>query len=218
MRGRIYEAGPFEREAAELLVRRFFLDLVGDAAGPHATHWVEDTPTNLVHARELLQLFPDARLVHIHRDPRDVLASYLTFRWGGDDAVAVARRLDGIYRRWSAVRDELPRGRFLEVSLEQLGADPSKGLDAVCRFCGLVPDPRVLATPFDRVHAGRWRSELDARTLREVEPILGPWVEAAQPAPRAAPGIAPDRGSRGTCRTRRRPCSSGPCPARSSAG
>src|SRR5262249_48267314 len=44
--------------------------------------WVEKTPTHLVHLRELRRCYPDAPVVRILRDPRDVALSMLKVPWG----------------------------------------------------------------------------------------------------------------------------------------
>lgn len=173
LRGRLRDAGPFVRADAERKLRGFVLDLISHAAGADRTCWVEDTPTNLVHADELARLFPGSRIVHIHRDPRDVLASYLGFSWGGDEPVAVARRLAGIYRRWAEVRERVPAGSYFEIALEDLAADPRTHLARICAFAGLDFDPRILEQPFDQVHAGRWKTDLAISTVRAVEEVLG---------------------------------------------
>jgi len=38
-------------------------------------HYVEDTPFNILYFNEMLELLPEAKLVHIYGDPRDVIAS-----------------------------------------------------------------------------------------------------------------------------------------------
>lgn len=47
------------------------------AAKNGATRWCEKTPSNLLHFPELAKMFPDARFVHMVRDPRDVVCSML---------------------------------------------------------------------------------------------------------------------------------------------
>ena len=105
LRGRIFETEPRSRQAVEEIMNGFFDDLYAHIAQNGETHWLEDTPYNILHANELFSLFPSMRLMHIYRDPRDVLASYLHFTWGGEDCGTAARRLAGIYQRWFEIRD-----------------------------------------------------------------------------------------------------------------
>jgi hypothetical protein len=164
------------RDAAELhaLLARHLCDRVG------ATHFVEKTPTNVYAFEALARVNPEARLVHLIRDGRDVAASLL--RRG--------RSLYGAGSRW--LYDTLAglrgRGRpaYLEIRYEELVTDPSATLARVFAHLGLSPLPpepaaeetpgtyredwrrkrsgqRWNLTPDDAVSAasvGRWRREL----------------------------------------------------------
>jgi hypothetical protein len=178
-RVRIYEAGPFAPEAIASIVAEFFHDLYRARAGNGGqTHWVEDTPTNLLHAHELLRLFPNMRLIHIYRDMRDVLASYMTKRWGGDSIEAAARRLSGIMQRWLEIRERLPQQSFMEIGLEMLADAPQVHLTRICEFVGLEYELSLAQIPLDRVNAGRWRRELAQNEVCLVQPWLAPCLKA----------------------------------------
>ncbi len=176
LRGRIYETGPESRQDIEKTISGFFDDLYAHIAQNAETHWLEDTPYNILHANELLNLFPAMRLVHIYRDPRDVLASYLHFTWGGEDCSTAARRLAGIYQRWFEIRESLPADCFLEVSLEQLSNNPRNGLKKICNFIGVEFEERLMGISLDKVHAGRWQQEIPEAGRARIEKYLGKYV------------------------------------------
>ena len=44
---------------------------------PDPRIWVDHTPQNLIHAKLLVDLFPDARMIHIVRDGRAVANSLM---------------------------------------------------------------------------------------------------------------------------------------------
>jgi hypothetical protein len=130
----------------------------------------------VLYAQELLSLFPQAKIIHIYRDPRDVLASYRRFSWGGEDVAVISRRLAGIYCRWLEIRRELPSGCYLEVGLEDLSRHPRESLGQICDFAGLRFEEDLLKVPLDQVHAGRWITELSdeekSATLLHLVPIV----------------------------------------------
>lgn len=175
----IYESEPISRSQVEEIVRDFFLGLYQGLASDkgHQTHWVDDTPMNLLYAHELLRLFPEMRLIHVYRDPRDVLASYVGFVWGGDDYVAIARRLAGIYQRWYEIRQGLPTDCYVEVELEALASDPKPILTGICKFIGLDFEEALTTIRLDKVHAGRWKREIPKREWERAKPYLSRFVE-----------------------------------------
>lgn len=176
---RMYETVPRTREAVAALVGKFIEDLFiaiprfnAATSKPGATHWIEDTPYNILHARELLELFPDMRLLHIYRDPRDVIASYRERAWGGDNVTVCARRVAGVLERWSVVREQLPQTCYMEIALEELSAKPQEHLHRICDFVGLSYEPGLESVSLNRVNAGRWQRELSVDEQKVAQQIL----------------------------------------------
>ncbi|MEO5959234.1 MAG: sulfotransferase [Opitutaceae bacterium] len=94
------------------------------------------SPPHTARIRLLLELFPDARFVHIHRNPYAVYQSFRhyfdTATWytylqrpdlaGVDDRLI--RRYNLLYDSFFAERSLIPAGRFHEVAFEDLERDP----------------------------------------------------------------------------------------------
>jgi hypothetical protein len=177
MKSKIYEAGPMAREEAEKILAGFIQDLYQHIACEGETHWLDDTPTNLLHAHELLTLFPNMRFIHIYRDLRDVLASYRGFSWGGDNLKSIARRLAGFYQRWYEIREKLPSNCYLEVSLENLVSEPGSTLGKICRFIGLQLEEQMTCISLDQAHSGRWKSEILYEELEQIKPFIAPIIK-----------------------------------------
>ncbi|NQU34677.1 MAG: sulfotransferase [Bacteroidetes bacterium] len=45
------------------------------------TYFIEDNTWNILFMKELFELIPDAKFIHVTRDPRDVVASMIKQRW-----------------------------------------------------------------------------------------------------------------------------------------
>ena len=142
-----------------------------------ATHLVEDTPFNLLAFDGVLRLLPDARLVHIYRDPRDVVASYLGKRWSPSQPLQAARFYAALMRRWDVIREKLPAASYLEIGLESLVRDREPTLRSVADTWGLTWHSEVLNVDLSQAHTGRWQSEIPQDQVSEMERILGPYVE-----------------------------------------
>ncbi len=148
--------------AAEFLHR--LLDPMAVAAG--ASGWVEMTPTNIVKADGLVRIFPDAKLVHVVRDGRDVACSVASQFWGPNDLDAAldwwAIRLE----RGLAACERLPADRVILVRMEDLIAgDREREYARLLAFLGIDDDPamrRYFDTSVipDRAHIGRWREQV----------------------------------------------------------
>ncbi len=139
---------------------------------------VEDSPWNFIWFDRILELVPEARLVHVYRDPRDIVASFRGQRWAPSDPVQGARWLAGLMQRWWLVRERLPKESFLEVSLEDLCTSRERVLRRITEFWGLPWDPAVLRADLSRSHSGRWKRDLDDTEQRAVSEILAADIAA----------------------------------------
>jgi hypothetical protein len=93
-------------------------------------------PINTARVKLLLELFPDAKFIHIHRNPYDVFLSTLHLYEKALPAAqlqAVSRAeiesnilhiYEGIMRRFLAQRALIPAGNLVEVRFEHLEASP----------------------------------------------------------------------------------------------
>ncbi|MEU8959507.1 sulfotransferase [Streptomyces sp. NPDC048518] len=107
------------------------------------------------HLGQLLRVYPDAKVVQVHRDPADTvaacagIATALRGRTAGQVRAVGPEWADRVERHLVAAeraRLDVPRGRLLDLNFADLVADPAGQVRAVLAFAG------VTATPmFDRV-------------------------------------------------------------------
>jgi len=162
----------------------------------------EKTPAHLHYVDELLEWFPDARVIHCMRDPRAIHVSELRRR--AEHAVgfpyrqlaaipALMERFVTLEVVWAWARAvhrhrELSRRypqRYRLVRFEDLVAAPEATLDGLCGFLGVKAEPRMLQQTvtsrgarvgdagFDAGAAERWREHIDSRAQGAIERLLG---------------------------------------------
>jgi hypothetical protein len=162
---------------------------------------VEQTPETAFLVRAIPLAYPDACVIHMVRDGRDVVCSLLEKQWlrpeqnRTDDAgvpygayarfwvdperreefeaATDARRAAWVWRSYLTAAREAESA--LEVRYEEMTADPTAVAAALGRFLGASPDE--LAAALGRAHAGsvgRYRSDLSADQLGDVEAEAGP--------------------------------------------
>jgi hypothetical protein len=118
------------------------------SGGHRGSHWILKTPCHLMWLDVLLDVFPDALLVHTHRDPATVLASVsslmATMRSAvsrGVDPAAVGREQLEAWtwgmQRVMAVRDRLPADRVVDVHYTDTVEDPVGTVERVYKHFGL---------------------------------------------------------------------------------
>ena len=95
------------------------------------------------HFDKLLRVWPDARFIHILRDPRDVALSCIQMGWAGNVWFAVDRWIEA-EESWDRLARKVAPERFLEIRYEQLVAEPEATLHSICDFVGVGYEARML--------------------------------------------------------------------------
>ncbi len=170
--------------------------MAGDVS---ARTFVDMNPFNGFRLPVIARLFPQARIVVMRRDPRDVVlscfrinftASAATYTYS--DLMETARHYDAMMRLVALCMERLPLA-FHEVRYDRLIADFAETVRSLAEFIGLEWTDAFHA--FDRTAktrgvrtasatqvrrglydgGGQWRRYADE--LAPVLPILAPWVE-----------------------------------------
>jgi hypothetical protein len=115
----------------------------------------EKTPSNLLWLTQLGNWFPDARLIHVIRDGRDVAASLVKTNWIDHQTgqpYEYVQSVQNAARFWSemvrtgckAGRSPLLQERYLEVRYEDLVLAPEQECRRICEFLGEDFAPQML--------------------------------------------------------------------------
>ncbi len=167
-------------------------------------------PRLLDHLAPLHAARPQARVVHVVRDPRDVVLSRTRAAWSAGRPWWLHALLGAEQeRRGREAGRRLFGGAYLELAYEELLARPEAALRRVCAHVGIAFDPAMLAFgeraqrlvdarelswkrevfgPLLASNAGKWRSELAPARARWVEAL---WSEPFRAGGRAARGDDP---------------------------
>ncbi|HUJ21283.1 MAG TPA: sulfotransferase [Bryobacteraceae bacterium] len=169
----------------------FFLSLLRFNAAHHGKQIPgEKSPYHALVTELLCAWFPDCRIIHLVRDPRDVAASTMRMPWAARSVVASARA-------WRACNlaayQSRRRPNYLMLRYEDLVADPGEQLGRICRHIGVECAPAILGAADvearvrwwgRRAHGtlteerlGRWRVDLAPWQAAAVERVAGPHME-----------------------------------------
>jgi hypothetical protein len=160
-----------------------------NARGEGKARWGDKTPYYVMHLPKLLEWFPDAQIVHLIRDGRDVALSLF------------GRKHDfHVYNTWFAAEywesyvekghdlgRALPSDQYLELRYEDLLAQPEDTMRKLCGFLreeystelfdvasfeGPSKTPLV-HKPLQADNAGKWRSRMTTSQIQAFEGVAG---------------------------------------------
>jgi hypothetical protein len=153
--------------------------------------WGDKRPAYYNYIDVVMRLFPDAKIVHVVRDPRDCVASLKRMPWWRTDSYhSVAAWGQSIDNTERAMRAR--PGTVTRVQYERLVAEPESELKALCVELGEEYDPAMaeperlaeMAVP-ERKHwhsntrvgpttkrVGRWKEDLEPWEASLCETVL----------------------------------------------
>jgi tetratricopeptide (TPR) repeat protein len=147
---------------------------------PGAERVTDKMPANFLYAGLIHLALPDARIIHVLREPRDTcLSCYSKLFTEEQNFTYDLGELGRYYRKYAELmahwRDVLPEGRMLEIRYEDVIADLEGTARRLVDHCGLDWDSRCIAfheaqrpvrtasasqvrRPIYRTSLGRWRT------------------------------------------------------------
>ena len=145
----------------------------------------DKTPRNIFYLKDILHLYPDARIIEMVRDPRDVLLSQKN-RWRRRYLSGGSHTRSSAIRSWvnyhPAITPRIWRGavragnkykydeRVFRVRFESLVADPVNVVRSVCGFLGVDFMEEMLGVP----HVGS-SSVRDSNRIGLNSSAIGRW-------------------------------------------
>lgn len=104
--------------------------------------WGDKTPLNTLYVNEIFQVFPDAKFIHIIRNPYDAIHSYVKS--------GIYKNYSDAAQRWkksveiaSAFGKKNP-GSYYEIEYEQLVENPELHIKNVCEFLAIAYEENML--------------------------------------------------------------------------
>jgi hypothetical protein len=179
---------------------RLFMEAIGRRQGTE--RWADCTPEHLLYLERIKKTIPDALIVHVVRDGRDVSLSLekqgwiRPFEWDRGHTLEVAALYwDWIVRRGRAVGRRFEQD-YLEVRYEELVRDPRGCMNLLSDFIeqkldydliekvgiGSLQNPNtsfsddLRSGAFDPV--GRWKNHLSEERQATIDALVGSTLES----------------------------------------
>lgn len=149
------------------------------------------------HFERIPDIFPDAKVVHLLRDPRDVARSSIGMGWNGNTYAGVNHWIAS-EKSMEIMRERFPDINVLTVRNEDLVRQPETVLTQICAFLGEPYDPAMLEYYKHSTYAApdpslveQWRTKLSTEELGLVEGKVGEMMKVRGYELSGAPLIIP---------------------------
>lgn len=156
--------------------------------------WIDHTPLNIQNPLILMMIFPEAKFIHIVRDPRAVAASILPLGWGPHSALHAARFWAERISYGQALERAYP-DQCIRVYYEDVLTLSEKTIRRICDYCGIEFEDRMLEGSDFKIPAytkkqhkligsrpdvsrlNAWREVLDVWQIAQIEEVVGDLME-----------------------------------------
>lgn len=127
-------------------------------------------------------LFPNAKFIHLLRDPRDAARSAVGMGWDGNSYYGVRHWLD-TETNWNLAG--IPHDQVLTIRFEELMQDLKKGLTAICTFLELEFEAGMLEYHKNSTYgppnpnmSQKWRVQATPREIARIEGRVGSLLQS----------------------------------------
>ncbi|GAA0487059.1 sulfotransferase [Salinibacillus aidingensis] len=171
----------------EFLIHSFY-SFYGRENKETFTRWGDKTPINTFSLKLIDKVFPDSQFIHMIRDARDVVSSYIKAGLYQDAEGASQRWINSINTAQKFGK-KVGSNRYMEVYYEELVRNPEPVLRQVCEFLGIefeesmlhhvegvdqLKDTRLshhtnLYKPVNPSSIGKWKKNLSEEQQQVVE-------------------------------------------------
>lgn len=159
--------------------------------------WGEKTPKNLFYVDHIHHMYPEARFIHIVRDPRAVVYSMNRFaRFLNDSVLNAFNWYLSVKDGYGLLRASVPEALVMTIRYEDLVANVEETVRRLCEFIGEPFEPAMLdfyresqtnihpasaelggvntlTQPVSTTSVDKWREGLAEREIAVVEAVCG---------------------------------------------
>ncbi|MEX2596945.1 MAG: sulfotransferase, partial [Salibacteraceae bacterium] len=120
--------------------------------------FLEDNTYNILFASDILDLYPNSKLLHIVRSPLDVLASAQNQRWTPSNVKHLIVWYKQIMDKWFLEERKCDTGRIKVVRFEKLIENPTETIEEISLFFGLDSEKQMFELDLGSHNIGRYKT------------------------------------------------------------
>ncbi|MEM8908791.1 MAG: sulfotransferase [Bacteroidota bacterium] len=199
---------PYLNEERPFDLSNFYLHLLGQYLQRKGKTFIGDKdPRYIDYLPIVKQVCPQAKIIHIYRDPRDIMLSKMKADWAAHRPYWLNAMISQIQmKNGRKAAQELFGDQYYELAYETLLSNPEASLSRLLNFLGLSFEPAMLDLtqsakelvdeselqwkdntfkPLMNTNSQKWLTKLSPKQIRCIEIICKEWFEklAYTPAP-----------------------------------
>jgi hypothetical protein len=176
---KIQYAPNYSKEQLKIIFQNFIHSFIQDIlTHNHKDCFIEDNTWNILFSADLLDLIPNAKIISVIRDPRDVVASLSKQKWMPSNKVQSSKIYNDLIVEWIEIRRNLDKQFWIEVRLEDVVLEPESQIRKICDFIELPWEDNLLEIDLSKSNSGRWKKDFSVEEQRLVIPLLAGHIKS----------------------------------------
>jgi hypothetical protein len=180
----IIHGNPKTKDELRTIVRSYMYDILHGLLSHHnKEYFVEDNTWNILFAKEIHEIFPKSKLIHIYRDPRDVTVSFTKQRWAPNELHKATMYYKSLMWQWFKIKKQLNPSSYIEVKFEDLIDNPLEIMDYLCKSCnmGVIYHTKTIGEYtkklYPKSHIGRWEKDISVPDQQSLDSSLSFYIK-----------------------------------------
>lgn len=112
---------------------------------------------------------PGMKLIHVVRDPRDVISSLQQQKWTPTTLEHLISWYKSVMAQWEEEKSSLDQSAFIEIKFEDILANPEAEIKKLCSFVAIDFEPEMLKVNLDQANIGRYLKSFTESEIRLIE-------------------------------------------------
>jgi len=184
------------------IIRVIYMNYLSHFAKKEILLFGDKNPEYSLYINKLIKYFPEAKYIHITRDYRDQILSYMKFDFSYPIIPLIAFRWKKSVQKVLKAQKK-HAGSFYIIRYEDLVEDPAKYMEEMCYFLGIDFDPSILDfyksaddfsgtkahddlkqkfhkdlfRPIDKKRIGLWKTKMRTNDVKVADMIVGKYAE-----------------------------------------
>ena len=176
---KIRYAPNYSKEQLKIIFQNFIHCIIQDILTyNHKDYFIEDNTWNILFSTDLLDLIPNAKIISVIRDPRDVVDSFSKQKWMPSNKAQSAKIYNDLIVEWIKIKSNLEKKYWIEVRLEDIVLEPESQIRKICDFIELPWEDNLLKIDLSKSNSGQWKKDFSEEEKRSVIPLLAKHIKS----------------------------------------
>ncbi|MEE9440174.1 MAG: sulfotransferase [Saprospiraceae bacterium] len=134
--------------------------------------FVEDNTWSILYAADLLKILPQGRMLHIRRDPRDVIASLIGQKWCPNDLTQILKWYKSVIGQWEKQKSILDKSQYLEIDFENIINNTTETVEKMCEFANISFEEKMVSLDLSKANIGRYKKQFSQKEIELIDSKL----------------------------------------------